>query len=262
MRFSLGADPELFMKDANDAFMSAVGLIGGSKHDPRPLPIGDGFAVQEDNVAVEYNIPPSNGRDEFVTNIQRAMDYLTDMVGQQGLKFVNVSATTEFPLIQLLQPAAMEFGCDPDFNAWQAGKRNPRPKADVHTLRTCGGHVHVGHEFESKESIHDFIKHMDLFLSVPSVFQDKGELRKQLYGKAGAFRVKPYGCEYRSLSNYWVFDPKLTGWIWDATEQAMNAWQDGNIDIDAEAPAILEAINNNNKTVAKALIEKHNLLMV
>lgn len=261
MRFSLGADPELFMKDANDAFMSAVGLIGGSKAAPQPLPIGDGFAVQEDNVAVEYNIPPSPTREMFVVNIRRAMDYLTDMVGQKGLKFVNVSATTDFPMIQLLQPGAMEFGCDPDFNAWRGGKRNPRPKADDHTLRTCGGHVHVGHTFDSKESTLDFIKHMDLFLSVPSVLQDTGELRKQLYGKAGAFRFKPYGCEYRSLSNYWVFDPKLTGWIWDATEQAMNAWQDGNIDIDAEAPFILDAINNNNKQEAQRLITRHNLVM-
>ncbi len=261
MKFSLGADPELFMKDADDAFMSAVGLIGGSKVDPKPLPIGPGFAVQEDNVAVEYNIPPSPTREAFVTNIHRAMDYLTHMVKAQGLKFVNVSATADFPLIQLLTPQAQEFGCDPDYDAWKAGKRNPRPKATDENLRTCGGHVHIGHKFESKDGVHDFIKYLDLYLSVPSVLQDEGQLRKQLYGKRGAFRYKPYGCEYRSLSNYWVFDPKLTGWIWDATEVAMNAWQDGSIDIDAEDQAIFEAVNNNNKQVALDLIHKHQLVM-
>lgn len=261
MKFMLGADPELFMKDGNDAFMSAVGLIGGSKQHPQPLPIGDGFAVQEDNVAVEYNIPPSPSRDMFVANISRAMDYLSMMIRAQGLKFINVSATTEFPEIQLLTPGAMSFGCDPDFNAWDGGKRNPRPKADDHRLRTCGGHVHIGHKFDNKESTLDFIKYLDLFLSVPSVLQDKGELRKQLYGKAGAFRFKPYGVEYRSLSNYWVFDSDITGWVWDATERAMNAWQDGDIDIDLEADNILNAINNNNKPLAYSLVTKYQLLM-
>ena len=29
-------------------------------------------------------------------------------------------------------------------------------------------------------------------------------LRRKLYGRAGRFRVKPYGLEYRTLDNYWL----------------------------------------------------------
>lgn len=262
MKFKLGADPELFMQDASGAFLSAIDKIGGSKKQPRPLPIGDGFAVQEDNVAVEYNIPPSDSPESFVNNIQRAMSYLSDEVAALGARFVNVSATADFPEWQLKHPKAQEFGCDPDFNAWLGGKRNPRPKAANAALRSCGGHVHVGYKFINRKAVQDFTKHLDLFLSVPAQVMDKGQLRKQLYGKAGAFRYKPYGMEYRSLSNFWVFTPEHTEWVWKAVDLAMNAWQDGSIDIDSEAPRILEAINNNNMQATQTLISKHNLLVV
>lgn len=259
--FKLGADPEIFLQDASMAFISAIDKIGGSKENPRPLPIGEGFAVQEDNVAIEYNIPASDSRLAFTNNIGRVMSYLSDHISTMGLQFSNVSATL-FPITQLNDPRALEFGCDPDFNAWRKGKRNPRPKSVDPTLRTCGGHVHVGHKFNSEEDVITFIKHMDLFLGIPAVLMDNGQLRKELYGKAGAFRFKPYGCEYRSLSNFWVFDGKLSDWVWDATAMAMDAWQRKAFDIDDDRTLILESINNNNKLMAERLIDKYSLKVV
>jgi hypothetical protein len=120
----------------------------------------------------------------------------------------------------------------------------------------------VGYEFASPEEVLSFIQHMDLFLGVPSVMMDKGELRKQLYGKAGAFRLKPYGCEYRSLSNFWVFSEEHTRWVWDSTALALDAWQNKKIDIASESKTILGAINKNNKEAASTLIGKYNLLCV
>ena len=260
--FKLGADPEIFLQDASLAFISAIDKVGGTKDAPRPLPIGDGFAVQEDNVAIEYNIPASDSRLAFTNNIGKAMSYLSDFVSQYGLQFSQASATL-FPQAQLADPRALEFGCDPDFNAWRNGKRNPRPKAGDATLRTCGGHVHVGgvngNPFKSEAEVISFIKHMDLFLGIPSVLMDNGQLRKELYGKAGAFRFKPYGCEYRSLSNFWVFDAKLTDWVWDTTAMAMDAWQRNAFDIDEDRKLILESINNNNRLMAERLVDKYSL---
>ena len=259
-KFMLGADPECFLQDAAGNFVSAIHRIGGSKDFPRPLPIGDGFAVQEDNVALEYNIPASDSKDKFINNINRAMSYLSDEIAQMNLQFSSASATL-FPEEQLLDPAARVFGCDPDFNAWRGGKRNPRPRAADARLRSCGGHVHVGYKFANEKDVIQFIKHMDLF-TIGSVIMDKGDLRKQLYGKAGAFRFKPYGCEYRSLSNFWIFDSKLTDWVWESVDMAMDAWQNNKINIDDDRDLILDAINNNNKLTASRLIDKYNLLIV
>lgn len=259
--FKLGADPEIFLQDASNAFVSAIGKIGGSKQEPRPLPIGEGFAVQEDNVALEYNIPPADDARHFSNNIEMAMQFLSNEVNKHGLKFANNCAVS-FPEQELMHPMAKVFGCDPDFNAWKNGKPNPRPKAEDKSLRTCGGHVHIGYEFKDDLEIIEFIKHADLFLGVPSVLMDSDDRRRELYGKRGAFRYKPYGAEYRSLSNFWVFRDDHRRWVWDSMQLAMDAWQNKKIDIDSEDKPILQAINKNNHKVAKSLIDKYNLLMV
>ncbi len=260
MSFTLGADPEIFLVDAANSLVSAVGKIGGTKQEPRPLPIGPGFAVQEDNVAVEYNIPPSATVNEFNSNIDHIMQFLSHEVSNMGLKFTQLSAAS-FPLLELMDPRAREFGCDPDFDAWRMGKRNPRPKSTDDTLRTCGGHLHIGHMFPDEKEAMRFIRFMDMCAGVPSVLLDDGERRREMYGKRGAFRFKPYGVEYRSLSNFWIFTPEGRQWAWNATAMAMDAWQNNKIDVDSEDKAVALAINKNNKDVARSLVDKYNLCM-
>lgn len=250
--FTLGADPEVFLKDAQGGLISAIDKIGGSKHDPLPLPIGDGFCVQEDNVAMEYNIPPSASRDEFVDNISKAMNFLLDKVKEQGLSFDTRSAA-EFPIEQLMHFKALEFGCDPDFNAWNGGQVNPRPRATNMALRSCGGHVHVGYKFKNREDMLSFIKRCDFYLGVPSVLMDEGDERRQLYGKPGAFRSKAYGCEYRTLSNFWIFKPELTQWVYEGVQTALES----TFDPESERESILECLNNNNKLMAADLVGRY-----
>jgi hypothetical protein len=251
----IGADPELFLVDAANAasLVSSIGLIGGSKWAPRPLPeLGDGYAVQEDNVALEYNIPAASSANELASNIGTIMAHLRQSVGQMGLAFSNESAVY-FPKHFLNCPEALEFGCEPDYNAW-TNDVNPHPKALDETLRSCGGHVHVG-DFDG--DVLKAVKMMDLMLAVPSIVMDEGQLRKQLYGKAGAFRPKPYGFEYRVLSNFWVLgNDALVKWVWQNTQLALDSM---HIDVDAIKPQIYEAINNNNEHMARQLIQQYNI---
>lgn len=260
-QLTIGADPEIFVAGADGGLRSIIGTIGGTKEYPRPLEaLGDGFAVQEDNVALEFNIPASATKKDFIANIQSATSFLDTLVNDAfGLHLVNMSAA-EFPADQLLDPRALEFGCDPDFNAWTR-KRNPRPKAASAALRSCGGHVHVGYEFETKEQAIETIRGMDLFLGVPSILMDSGDLRKQLYGKAGAFRFKPYGVEYRTLSNFWVFKEEYIGWVFDNTSRVLNAVQSGDSFLEY-ADDITSCINNNDKDLAKKLVDKFSLEVV
>lgn len=252
----IGADPEMFLMDASQALVSAIEKIGGSKENPLPLPIGDGYAVQEDNVAIEYNIPPAESADELVRNINSAKAFLLEWVQTMGLQFSRLSAA-EFPAKELAHPLAKVFGCDPDYNAW-TGKVNPRPKADNAALRSCGGHVHIGHPFKSNKDRFKFIQYCDLYLGVGSVLMDEGELRKSLYGAAGACRPKPYGVEYRTLSNFWTFDDDLIKWVYNNTALAMTAWQEKQNIADV-SKLIQVAINNNNKSIARELINEFNI---
>jgi hypothetical protein len=261
-KIMLGCDPELFLMDATGKLRASCGLIGGTKAHPMPLPLGKGYAVQEDNVAIEFNIPPAANAKEFQESIKKTLEFLQNGVrSMYDFSITNLSAAS-FPKDELVAPAALEFGCDPDYNAW-TGKRNPRPKAEDETLRSCGGHVHVGLDTVGIDD-KQIIKAMDLFLGVPSVLMDKGELRKKLYGKAGAYRtwVKGdwHGVEYRTLSNFWVAaqDDRLTKWVWDNTEKAVNA-VDLRLVVDDYKDSILDAIDNNNKEAAGFLINRFNL---
>jgi hypothetical protein len=114
----------------------------------------------------------------------------------------------------------MEFGCEPDINAW-AEDYNSAPDASS-TLRTAGGHIHVGFQFEEGDYKTQFnvVKLMDIFLGIPSVLLDKDSQRRQLYGKAGACRLKEYGIEYRTLSNFWLESDDSQRWAYRQTQRA------------------------------------------
>ena len=160
----IGCDPEIFLVDAAGGFISAIDKIGGSKEHPRPLAaLGKGYAVQEDNVAIEFNIPPAEDMNELKNNVNRVKLYLQEQINNMGLSFSKESAAI-FPEHELSHPAAMVFGCDPDFDAWRNGAVNPKPKANDWRLRSCGGHVHVGEKIKTESQAIALIKWMDLIL--------------------------------------------------------------------------------------------------
>lgn len=246
----LGSDPELFLMDHFGDWRSAIGLIGGSKENPRPVLGRAGFAVQEDNVALEFNIPPSATRNEWVNNLTSMLNFLEIEVSKMGLQLA-VKASAYFPKEQLQSEQAQAFGCDADFNAWTM-EQNPKPVCDDNTFRTCGGHVH----FSTKLPVIQVVRAMDLFLGIPSILLDPDTERRRLYGMAGCFRFTRYGGEYRTLSNFWLKDPKFMAWVWDQTQSAIQFVED-NVELDDEdflaskAEAIQKCINTSDKDLAR-----------
>lgn len=247
--FTIGCDPEFFIKQ-HDKHVSAIGMIGGTKDHPRPLK-RKGFAILEDNVSVEFNIAPCHDHESFIESIQYVMTGLKKSLPEY--EFSKESAVV-FDEDQLKHPQALEFGCEPDYNAWTKSI-NPRPKASDANLRSAGGHVHVG----TQEDPIEVIRAMDLFLGVPSIRMDKGALRRKLYGKAGCFRQKEYGCEYRTLSNFWIFTPELIKWVYDQTEKAINFVEEGNTISEDYGRAIQDCINNSNEDAYAFLAETYGL---
>lgn len=220
-KFTIGSDPEFFVKDRNGNVVSAIGLFGGTKEEPKPLlkEMGDGFCVQEDNVAVEFNIPPSSNRESFIKNISTIISKSGIIMPEGHTLFV--ASSHEFSEDQLKHPSAAVFGCSPDYNAWDFGE-NPAPSSKTN-LRVCGGHVSVG---TTVDNPFFFARAMDLALGVPSCFIDRDLKRRSLYGQAGAFRPTDFGIEYRSLSNFWTKDEELTGYVYDGVEKALQIISD------------------------------------
>jgi hypothetical protein len=250
----LGADPEVFMQEAGK-HISIIGMVGADKWNPLQMDgLPQGFTIQEDNVALEFGIPPAANADEFVRHIQTVMAESLKYL-YTGLSFSKLSCTI-FEKDQLENPMALVFGCEPDFNAW-TGKENVKPKPPHPNMRSAGGHIHVETQLDPEA----VVRNMDLFISVPAVLMDEGFERKSIYGKAGAHRRKPYGVEYRTPSNFWIFDEKLIRWVWRATDRALNT----NIDFNNAqklGAAVQECINSNDKAMAEAIIKEFNLEVV
>lgn len=247
----LGSDPEIFLQDQTGKHISVIGLINADKWNPLQIPdMPKGFTLQEDNVALEYGVPPASSAQEFIQNIRSVM--ARSQAWLPGLQFSKLSATV-FSDDQLDNPAAHVFGCEPDFDAW-TGQMNPPPNSGIPNLRSAGGHVHI----ETDQSPYLIGQRCDLFLAVPATLMDTNPAaleRRRLYGKRGAIRPKPYGVEYRTLSNFWIFEDKLIEWVWNSTKRAVEE----KIDVSHLSERIIEAVNNNNKKVAEELVKEYSL---
>lgn len=249
----IGADPELFLTDNSGKFISSIGRFGGTKIKPRKLGSIKGMFVQEDNVAVEFNIAPSQDSKTFVESIHAALALIEAEAKHMQLNLAIVASAT-FDKDQLDNPKAKEFGCDEDMNVWTL-RINPRPKAANKDLRSSGGHIHVAYQ---KDRI-GIGRAMDLFAGVPSIMFDLDRDRRQLYGQAGCIRQKDYGIEYRTLSNFWLKSKELTELIFNQTVQAVE-FIDKRMEIMKEdVHAIINCINNSDQSLVPMLKEKYGL---
>jgi len=236
-KFTIGADPEMFLKD-NGLLVSSVGIIEGTKDEP--LFLKDGVFVMKDNVAIEFGMPPAESEDEWLDKLMDAYDQLEGHLPEH-LRLSCV-ASAQFPETELQTPEACEFGCDPDYNAWTKEVNVP-PKAKQTNFRSCGGHIHVGFVEGTKSEFLlkrmgkiNTIRMMDANHGIASIVLDdtpESKERRKLYGKAGCYRETSYGVEYRTLSNFWLRSPVMQKLMYRLTDD------------------VLESMNTNYKGAAK-----------
>jgi len=228
MQVLIGADPEVFVMKGG-IMQSAHGLVEGDKKNPQKVEFG---AVQVDGMALEFNIDPAEDANTFVHNVQNVMAQLAAMVPEYKLVIEPVAHFNK-DILAACPAEALELGCDPDYDAY-TGAPNPRPDG-TRNFRTAAGHIHIGwtqgmdiNNPEHIEACRMLTKQLDVYLGIPSVILDPDKTRRELYGKAGAYRVKPYGVEYRVLSNFWLKSPELQQWVFSQTKRAFDALIEGN----------------------------------
>ena len=258
MDILVGCDPEVFVKQGG-VFRSAWGLIKGDKKHPQKVERG---AVQVDGMALEFNIDPASTEEEFSLNVQSVFDQLKAMVPDYEVVATPVAHFDQ--AYMKLQPAeALELGCDPDYNAW-TGLANKKPNGN-RPMRTASGHVHIG--WTNGENIRDAShqemgksagKQMDFFLGLPSLFYDADIERREMYGKGGCIRFKPYGVEYRTLSNAWLKNEKLMKWVFRNTQAGMQQLIRGNALFNKYGD-IQEIINTSDLREAKKIVQAENI---
>lgn len=271
---TFGADPEMFAKNKKGTPVSLIGLIGGSKMAPRKIPCG---ALQEDNVSGEMNIDPVSTKREFIRNMSVVRDTLRTEIRSHDLVPV-IEPHVFFPADQLQHENARAFGCTPDYDVW-TGKVNPTPVPPANGMRTGAGHVHFGYRLRDgmgivelerarAELLRKTVILADVFIGLPSVVLDPNKERREVYGKAGAYRHNYnnllYRIEYRTPSNFWIKNQKLMGWMFDAMTRIVNS--DLSLEqleerLGDEVVNIVNAINTSDTATALRLIEKFGVPM-
>jgi hypothetical protein len=254
----VGADPELFVTREGKPF-SAFGLVPGTKYDPHPVNRG---TIQVDGMALEIGIVPASSLDEFTFSLETVMQELRKAV-PDGFVF-SKKATAHFSKQHMKeQPEeARALGCDPDFNAYTM-KINPPPKADP-MVRAAGGHLHAGfttnmnpHEPDHFNYCCEFVKQLDYTNGLVGTILDEDDERKKQYGKAGSFRPKPYGLEWRVNSNFWLFDKKYQQLMFENMHLAFNRMNEGEFFTETYGETTAQdIINNNDKASAIDLCER------
>lgn len=249
----LGADPELFMRNPNGgAFVSArenhIVRVPGTKLVPFKVPFG---AVQIDGTALEFNIDPASTVDEFIHNIQQVRATIEGYVPGYNV-VAEPTATYDADYFNWEIPGeAKELGCDPDFCGWTL-EVNPRPDPQGKPFRTASGHIHIGWTegadvFDKAhfEQCGKIARQMDYYLGIHSLNWDMDNTRRELYGKAGAFRPKSYGMEYRVLSNRWLTSEALIRWVYNQALLGVRAADNGQWAEDKWGNSAQQIINNN-----------------
>jgi hypothetical protein len=219
---TVGADPEVFVRHkATGELVSAHGLVPGTKDNPHRVAAG---AVQVDGMALEFNIDPAKNPNQFAARISQVMRVLDDMVPDHDLAIQPVAEFSR-DVFDSAPEEAKVLGCEPDLDAW-TGQINPAPNQEV-DFRTAAGHVHLGWTENMDITDPDHIeaccmmgKQLDAVLLPLSLEEDKDTKRRELYGQPGAIRVKPYGVEYRVLSNYWLASEALMKSVFEHAEAA------------------------------------------
>ena len=230
MKLKVGADPEMFVHLGGFGFVSPHDFFPGSKKEPYAVQAG---ALQVDGLAAEINVLPATTREDFVNNFNTVYAAAQSFL-KPKMSFARIPAVQfRDSYYKELPESLKEVGCDPDYCAWEGGKRNPTPVLQEN-LRVAGGHLHLGfgEDFNSNDLLYqtfccDLAKQLDCLIGTwDTAFETDGR-RKRSYGTAGALRYKPYGFEYRTPSNRWTQNAHSTGLMFDLVQKAFRDYNNG-----------------------------------
>jgi hypothetical protein len=229
---TLGADPEFILCAGNDPdniILFSSAFTGGY------------FGVSEAEMGADYGLlefrpEPSEKAEDFVDSIVELHDTFIanygpdpDEKGSEANPVILEKEAVKFDHKRKRVLQAMESGEEinygmnrgKDVAVWGGGGDI---MTDVETgmtlcaydkpvfnqfndkLFTAGGHIHVGGSLVkmlSPKQLVLFVRKLDkeVLPICNSVESEAGELRREVYGSLGEFRIKEYGIEYRSPSN-------------------------------------------------------------
>lgn len=278
--FTIGSDPELMIFDKEAGkIVSSMPVLKRTKKDP--IDLGNGVKVYADNVLAEASFRPISLIEDFAAHVRDVITRVQECLGGRYSLLPQSSHVYDADDLKheltemgddgkVNTVTAFDIGCTPWFDVYTTEMCDPAPFKDG--LRSSSMHIHLGNpdyktDYEghlmtipSKEHA---IKVMDIIVGCAAAIFDKDPssiTRRNLgYGKAGTFRLCPYGAEYRVLSSYGLRTPELTKLVHDLTSHAMSHISGGTVIdlIESISPVdIQHAINQSDGAMARKVLRQ------
>ncbi len=241
---TLGSDPEFFFTKDGDVVPSTLVLTGREDR------------VVKDGFQGELNPHADTCRQVAGAHIGRALLEAYRIAQRQGLQLsLKVAHIISEPVWKNAPLTIKKFGCNPTINAHE--KMFRRVTGLREKFRAAGGHIHVGglHQKE-KDDATKLVTLMDIFVGNTCVLIDRdpdNAIRRKNYGRAGEYRLKSYGIEYRVLSNFWLRHYILWSFCTALIRNALAFYRHGLYDevvSKFDLKKVRQAINENNYDLA------------
>jgi len=261
---ALGSDPEIFLEKGDGTLLPAFNFLP-SKYNPLMTP-EEGCKYYWDGFQAEYNITPSKDLTECLKSIRYGLKALL-VAAKKHDPSARLSTKTVFetPLDMLRQlnetsPELVEFGCMPSFNVYGIEGEHLDGVNCPH--RFAGGHIHFGisKSKDAMENIADIVKALDAVLGVAcvSLFENfDNPVRRKYYGLVGEHRLPPHGLEYRSLSDAWLFNPKLASMVLDLSRRVLVSTVNGTNKWVASQEEVIECVLRSDVKLARDIIKRN-----
>lgn len=203
----IGADPEVTLVGPAGRVVPAWTVTKGTKNGEKELVNPEyGLSVHADGVALEFSMAPTDPQ-TWPSQVDMCLSLLSHWCEEKKVTHIAKPTVGGWSKDALLHPLAVEVGCSEDFSAYSLNPAIARPTVNMPDMgeeRCFGGHIHIGYD---KSLIPPFalVRLLDAFVYLPISNQDRQGQRRQFYGLPGLFREKPYGVEYRTPSNFWLY---------------------------------------------------------
>ena len=251
---AVGSDPEFFIQDSSGKVVPSRGIVPGTKEKPRPLIWG---AVHRDNVTCELNPIPADNEREFSDNFLNLKNEVeTKLLSRKGMSLLTKTSHV-FDDEQINYKEARMFGCVGDSSIW-AHMQPPGVHDPYSNVRCAGGHIHIAIDGLTNRDLVTVITRLDLLISIPLVLRDPDNTRRQSYGKAGCFRLKPYGIEYRTPSNAWCEADEIRRWVYRQVVSAVE-YAGKDVLLDSTISMMVSCIDDSDQQKAAYLADMFHL---
>jgi hypothetical protein len=264
----IGTDFEAFITDQENRVVPADNIFPSEEDS---IKLGNGNEVFYDGMQAEVKVGPSHCRGYVCDNLVQVFRRLNKDAEDKNLKLLLEPAVeiNQQVMEAAVDPKSRMFGCEPHL-AVELGGLPEIIDVDAarHMRRYAGGHIHLGvinpdscfhsdlnETLLSAEGRLRTVKMLDIIVgnTLVMIERDQDRMRRELYGKAGTYREKPYGLEYRTPGNLWGRHPGLANLVMSLCRDAVNIVR-CNLDAEFELPRdmVVEAINTVNKDLARA----------